>query len=204
MYISQLILNLRSRTARTDLADRYELHRTLLSAFPDTLPDDERILYRVEQHHSEPVASVLVQSQYIPDWESADRLWQATYLLADPQIRQILVEAAEGEQLPFRLQANPTVKRDGKRHAIQTDEQLLVWLQRKGEQHGFDVAPLDVRIVKMGKTYGKKRKQTWEAVQYDGRLRVVDSDRFVDVLRYGIGSAKAFGFGLLSIPYRDA
>lgn len=204
MYLSQLLVNPRSRDARIDLADRYELHRTLLNGFPEDLPSDERILYRVEDNPNVPIISVLVQSRYLPEWESVERMSRRGYLTDVPQVRRIVPELALGQRLPFRLQANPTVKRDGKRHAIYRDDDLLAWLQRKGEQHGFACDMLDVQIVKLGKKYGKRRKQTWHAVQFDGLLTVADPERFSVALVNGIGSGKAFGFGLISIPYRSA
>lgn len=204
MYLSQLMFNPQSRTARIDLADRYELHRTLLSAFPADLPSDERVLYRVEDQQPSPVVPVLVQSHTIPDWEAVDRLAIGGYLADPPQIRPISPILTPGDRLPFRLQANPTVKRDGKRHAIYEEDALIQWLGRKGEQSGFRFDRLDVRVVQLGKKFGKKRQQTWHAVQFDGLLEITDGSAFEDALASGIGSAKAFGFGLLSIPYRRA
>jgi CRISPR-associated protein, Cse3 family len=37
------------------------------------------------------------------------------------------------------------------------------------------------------------------AVLFTGYLKVTDADRFRTALEHGIGSGKAFGFGLLSI-----
>jgi len=37
------------------------------------------------------------------------------------------------------------------------------------------------------------------AVQFDGRLRVTDPGALKEAVRSGIGSAKAYGFGLLSL-----
>lgn len=204
MYLSQLILNLRSREARTDLADRYQLHRTLMSAFPERLPPDERILYRVDDQHDAPAVTILVQSRHLPDWEASPRLQSSHYLFDTPRFRSIAVEPLAEGPVMFRLQANPTIKRDGKRHALYAEDILVDWLQRKGNVHGFRVDPIRVQIVKLGKRYGQNRRQTWHAVQFDGHLEITDKAAFVDVLINGIGSAKAFGFGLLSIPYRPA
>jgi len=203
MYLSKLLLNPRSRAARQDLADRYELHRTLLNAFPAELPSDERVLYRVEDNRDLAFVSILVQSRYLPNWDEVERMQQRGYLVDAPQIRTIVTDAAQGQRLPFRLQANPTVKRDGKRHAIYADADLLEWLLRQGDRHGFTCDPLQVQTVKMGKKYGQKRRQTWHAVQFDGVLIVTNADAFHAGLINGIGSAKAFGFGLLSVPYRN-
>lgn len=205
MYLSQLQLNPRHRRARTDVADRYELHRTLLKAFPSQLPADERILYRVETNRNTDVVTILVQSIYAPNWDAADHLQATGYLQTSPQMRTVVPEAEHGQRLPFRLQANPTVKRDGKRHAIYADDALLAWLQRKGEQHGFAVDELDVQANKLGNFHGKNRgrRMTWHIVQFDGILKVTEAAQFVDALTSGIGSAKSFGCGLLSVPYRS-
>ena len=201
MFLSQLLINLSHRPARRDLSDRYELHRTLLCAFPVDLPSNERVLYRVDQVQRQLYATILVQSQTMPDWDAAERLSDPRYLCKLPAVRGVEPQFSEGLRLPFRLQANPTIKRDGKRHAITADEELTRWLQRKGEAHGFSVDPLDVRSVKLGKLHGKGRKQTWHIVLFEGVLRVSQPEVFVAGLRSGIGSAKAFGCGLLSVPY---
>jgi CRISPR system Cascade subunit CasE len=203
MYLSQLLVNPRSRDARVDLGDRYELHRTLMKAFPEDLPADERILYRVEDNRNLPVVSILVQSRYLPVWDAAERMRRGGYLMDVPQVRQIVPSVDQGQRLAFRLQANPTVKRDGKRHALYGDTELFDWLLRKGDQHGFRCDPLDVQIAKLGKKYGKRRQAIWQAVQFDGALTVTSAESFTAALVNGIGSAKAFGFGLLSMPYRS-
>jgi CRISPR system Cascade subunit CasE len=204
MYLSLLEINPRSRSARRDLADRYELHRTVMSAFPDGLPEAERVLYRVEITRHAPVQRLIVQSQEEPDWERPSRLAIADYLQSPPQVRPIAPAPEAGARLMFRLQANPTVKRDGKRSAIYSDEALMAWLMRKGTQHGFRVGETDARVAKLGRVYGQGRRQTWHAVQYDGVLTVTDASALQDALMDGLGSAKAFGFGLLSIPYPRA
>ncbi|PJF22968.1 MAG: type I-E CRISPR-associated protein Cas6/Cse3/CasE [Phototrophicales bacterium] len=201
MYLSQLVLNPRSREARFDLSDRYELHRTLMTAFPAQLSADERVLYRVEDRYRAPGVSVLVQSLEIPTWEQSERLNQRQYMLEAPQVRHVQPVVQQGQVCRFRLQANPTVKRDGKRHAIYQEDALFTWLVRKGQQHGFTFDQLDVRAAKLGKRFGKKRSQTWHVVQFDGVLKIIDAAAFNEALINGIGSGKAFGFGLLSIPY---
>jgi CRISPR system Cascade subunit CasE len=203
MYLSRLILNLRQRKVREHLADRFELHRTIMSGFPTTLAEGERVLFRVETAEREIETKVLVQSQLAPDWGQSVVLNSTGYLMQTPLVRPVVAQAVVGQRVPFRLQANPTFKHKGKRQAHYTEVQALDWLLRKGEQHGFALQPLDVRVNMMGKVFGKKRQQTWFIAQFDGVLTITDA-RFEQALVEGIGSAKAFGFGLLSIPYAPA
>ena len=84
MFLSQLLVNLRHRPARRDLSDRYELHRTLLCAFPADLPAEERVLFRVEQAQKKPYVTILVQSQTMPDWAGAKQLSDPRYLCNVP------------------------------------------------------------------------------------------------------------------------
>ena len=202
MFLSQLLINLRHRPARRDLGDRYELHRSLLCAFPAELPAGERILYRVEHAPRQVYATVLLQSQTAPDWQQAQRLSAPGYLCVPPALREFEPQAQEGMRLRFRLQANPTVKRAGNRHAIYAEDALMRWLQRKSDAHGFAVEPRDVRSVRLGKLHGKRRRQTWHAIQFEGVLKVIEPESFIKAWRGGIGSAKAFGFGLLSVSRR--
>ncbi len=77
MHLSRLILNPRSRPVQRDLADPYQLHRTVMSGFPATLPNTERVLYRLDEDPRAGRLSLLVQSQEPPDWSALP----ADYLL---------------------------------------------------------------------------------------------------------------------------
>lgn len=209
MFLSKLTVQARSRDVQKDLHDRYELHRTLMRAFPAKLDAEERVMYRVEQAERSPYVVILVQSLDEPNWANDGRISKDKYLVTAPSVRYVQPHVRDGERLMFRLQANPTVKRAGKRHAIFEHHALVAWLARKGEQGGFSTTEADIIIAKMGKVYGKIRQarfgraeQVWQAVQFDGILTVTDATAFRKTLIYGVGSAKAFGFGLLSIPYR--
>ncbi|MGQ9851031.1 MAG: type I-E CRISPR-associated protein Cas6/Cse3/CasE [Aggregatilineaceae bacterium] len=203
MYLTRLVLNPRSRRAQSESANLYELHRTIMAAFPATLPADERVLFRLETDRQSGAFVVLVQSQYKPDWG-----WLATsppdYLLPlsepNPWVKPFDPVFSVGQQLVFRLRANPTLKREGKRLGLLREEQQIAWLQRKAQTGGFDV--LSVRTQKLGFVRGWTRGRqplSLFAVQYDGVLRVIDPSAFAHSLIVGLGSAKGLGFGLLSV-----
>jgi CRISPR system Cascade subunit CasE len=97
---------------------------------------------------------------------------------------------------------------------LSREEDQLAWLARKGEQGGFrligvDVQPElpDTRVSTAEKVRGRRPAHDdtapmplrFGAVVFEGRLEVTDRATFLGTLRNGIGSGKAFGFGLLSV-----
>ncbi|MEZ6043688.1 MAG: type I-E CRISPR-associated protein Cas6/Cse3/CasE [Planctomycetaceae bacterium] len=229
MFLSQLSLNTRSGDVHRDLASPYEMHRTLMAAFPDKSAGGAgRVLYRIDIAPDEdrpPV--VLVQSEFAPNWDCLQERQYAsvtgpeaiTYTATKVEATgSDAVVVAREDRYRFRLVANPTVKRkvdgkkNGRRDACGTEEQQLAWLIRKGEVGGFRLDMFEtndgrevpnVTVVPLGKisSFRKKDHRTLshQGVRFDGVLLVTDANLFLKSLTSGIGSAKAFGFGLLSV-----
>ncbi|SRR6266545_2372705 len=134
-----------------------------------------------------------------------------------------------GTRLVFRLRANPTKRIAtgnteqgepwrGKRVELRREADQLAWLARKGERHGFRLLETaarpelpDVRASTAEKIRGRRPERDgvaamplrFGAVLFTGRLEVTDRAAFLAVLGDGIGSGKAFGFGLLSVAARQ-
>lgn len=209
LFLSRLVLNPASRQVQKELANPYELHRTIMHAFPDTLSPQERILYRLETHRQPPFLVLLVQSHLAPNWAA---LPQNNYLVVPPQTKTFDPSFEPGQQLAFRLLANPTKRlksetadQPGKRVALLTSEDQQQWLLRKAQQNGFNV--LSVSIVDLDHQLAHKQSSssqqshriTHRAIRFEGVLQVTNQQLFEQAIRNGIGSAKGFGFGLLSI-----
>ena len=214
MHLSRLMLNPGHRQVQRELADAYQRHRTIMSAFPAQLPEDERVLHRLEVHPRTGAVTLLVQSIHAPDWRGL--MQKPRYLLEPPQIKTFTPRFRAGQVLRFRLQANPTIKlkregrKQGNRVPLKREEEQLAWLTRKGQNHGFqlltapDGLPL-VRVARLGEQRGRIHRQdqrhrlTLYVVQFDGVLRVTDPERFSRAVIQGVGPAKSFGCGLLSL-----
>jgi CRISPR system Cascade subunit CasE len=201
MHLTRLTLDPRSAQARRDLGDAYEMHRTLARAFvADAQSAPARFLWRLEagaNAWATPV--VLVQAATEADWSP---------LLALPNYLQQPVESKcltleewlEGSaRYRFRLQANPTVTRQGKRHGLAGEAEQLAWLQRQGERHGFDVEAALVTASDVLTSRKGEGRISVQRVCFEGVLQVQNLDAFGRTLTAGIGSAKAFGCGLLSV-----
>ena len=209
LYLSRLVLDARSRRVQRELANPYELHRTVMEAFGDGCRSDgERVLYRVDPLAGDTALALLVQSRGAPDWSFLQTEPGARGYLADgwgenPAVKRFAPRFEAGQTLAFRLRANPTVRRAGKRLGLLREEEQLAWLRRKGEAAGFE--PLWVQVCQEQMLAGTLRRDgavhplKLLSVRFDGCLRVRDPARLAEALAAGVGSGKGFGFGLLSL-----
>jgi CRISPR system Cascade subunit CasE len=205
LYLAKLTLSTDNPAALRTMGDLHALHRFVLQGFPDAdMGGPGRVLFRFEAPRApREQPFLLVQSEKEPNAEAwghmacveGPRSWEPTF--------------AVHQRLRFRLRATPTKaktfgpeeERPGHRRiGLYTEEEQQQWLTRKAEENGFSVA--DVRLRKIGWQSGRKPGGaviTHHAVEFDGILQVRDADALVAAIRGGIGPAKGFGFGLLSL-----
>lgn len=238
LYLSRLLLDLRSRQVASEISHPYEMHRTLMRAFPSIEGEEAGargrfgLLFRVDADERPGLAKLYVQSLVEPDWSYLGRshylaAGQGSTACAYKDIGAVVEGIHEGQTLAFRLRANPTkrVGRDGdlmrgKRVDLRSEEEQIAWLvakgsgSREGVPGGFELLAvaesqkpdiLQVRVRSEGNVVSRKQSlggahlMTHRAVVFDGHLQVTDSDAFRQTVQGGIGSAKAYGFGLLSL-----
>lgn len=207
MYLSRLILNHRSRQVQKELAEPYQMHRTLLKCFLHAGNPDERVLFRVDVDQRAGIPTVLVQSHYEPNFSPLQGIGREPYLLdyanENPAVKVFEPKLYHGQVLAFRLLANPTVRRNGKRRALPTPEEQAAWLGRKAEEAGFQVlqARIEKRPTIQGPIFRSEQRHDLliAAVLFEGLLQVNVVETFQKALEKGVGSAKGLGCGLLSI-----
>jgi CRISPR system Cascade subunit CasE len=202
MYLTKLTLNLRSAQARRDLGDAYEMHRTLVRAFASDPQDSPpRFLWRLEQtSDATQNPAVLTQSQTLADWSVLERLPNYLDCAAQTKLVNLAHLVCMDRRYRFRLLGNPTVKRQGKRLALLTQEEQIAWIERQGNNHGFRLLSLTIRPQEL--LQSNRAGQPPICVQrvcFEGFLVVCKTDAFEQALLAGIGPAKAFGCGLLSV-----
>ena len=190
----------------------YELHRALWKLFPDRADDERSFLFRVERQEQGVGAEVLLQSEWQPiPQATASRVLGSKRLALDFQ---------EGQRLRFRLRANPvktikderkgTVDRNGKTYTrtsrvpLLREQEQQTWLVRKLE----GTASLEALLIEqeMPLFFHKESRQgraghrgKVQPVRFDGILQVQDPIAFLALVQQGVGPAKAFGCGLLSL-----
>lgn len=211
MYLSKLSLNYRHPQARRDLGDAYEMHRTLARAFaPNESSAPHRFLWRLERRtdsrssaaYANAHASVLlVQSVQAADWSVIDSLYDYAHEIRPNKLVDLEQLVRVGARYRFRMLANPTVTRAGKRYGLMREDEQLAWMSRQGERHGFAilgcVRGTDQRMqVRQGRT---GNCITVHTALFDGMLQAVSAERLRQGVLNGFGHAKALGLGLLSL-----
>jgi len=189
----------------------------------DVNPHTGRIILLVQS--VEPPDWSSLPPDYLAAWDGAD---PSEVNPAVKNVQDLYALIQNDLLLTFRLRANPTKKKsqksdrlaggpnkNGKRIPLIRDETLIAWLARKGQDGGFALETVrvskdvpDARASPEGNITGKKPSKgaagstatlTFRSILFEGHLRVTDRDRFLATLQSGIGSGKAYGFGLLSV-----
>jgi CRISPR system Cascade subunit CasE len=202
MYLWSLEIDVSSYRGRSWLGNPYRVHQRLLMGLPEGLSGvaGERLLFRIEDDRRPP--RILVQAPLPADWQAA---FDDHPVLLAAHEKHFEPYFAPGQRLRFMLRANP-VKRSretGDRLGLLDEAEQLAWLSRKGEDGGFAVLAcniLDRGFQTSRRNPAKDRsRQTHLCIDFEGVLQVTDPGGLRRTIEQGIGPAKAFGFGLLSL-----
>ena len=200
--------------------DIYALHKMIWTLVSQNKNQKRDFLYRAEYDGYQNIKFIyLLASNQISSQEKEVIAVSPKY---NPQL-------SDGENLFFKLRANPIVKRkeNGKKkeysivmdakHRFEKNDRSyfdqfsqdelihnvgIEWLNRKGEQHGFSVRDNDV-VIDNNREYPVKAtgkaNYVLRTLDFGGKLKVTDVDKFKVALFKGIGPSKAFGCGLMLV-----
>ena len=222
MYISRIALNPARLEAKKLLASPACMHSAVEHAFPPSSPrndSDGRILWRVDMLKESHQVWLYVVSPDKPDFSHVVEQagWPLHPEWETRDYEPLLGRIALGQHWAFRLRANPArkVKKDrgrrenpaviGKIMGEVTAEQQLKWLSDRAMQYGFSIDRAGDDLQCQVKNRRKERFHhgtgivTLNTAQFDGNLTVTDAELFRKALTHGIGRAKGFGCGLLTV-----
>lgn len=212
MYLSRMYLNPQRRHCRALLANPEMLHAAVLASFPpgtDPVTDNGRVLWSIDRS-GEKVA-LWVLSPEVPSFEHLQEQagWSQQKTWETRAYSGLTGRLMKGQQYAFRLVANPVhiVTEDGvkKRRVHQTPEYQRQWLlDRQGAMGVKFLGEEDAATVSVAGSERlvfdrRGRKVTLVRVTYQGILEVTDRDLLERTLISGIGKAKAYGCGLLTL-----
>ena len=194
MYLSKVLLQPHG------LHNAWQWHRALWTLFPDRANGEPLpCLYRIEAMNLAEGAQLLMQSAEKPQLKSAK-----ARVLAQKEFEPHFIT---GQRLRFRLQANPTKKISDQQNPKrkirvpfikEADQQA--WIQRKFA-NAATLKTEEMLIRNHPPTYFQQGRRGGKivTVYFEGMLVVNDAEKLNQQLRKGIGSAKSFGCGLLSL-----
>jgi CRISPR system Cascade subunit CasE len=215
MYLSRIELNTRKKSTMLALASPQKLHASVESSFPSIANKDVRNLWRVDRLAN--ALYLLVLSNGKPDfshiveqfgWPGAEQKWETK------NYAPLMERIETGQRWQFRLRANPVhsvkqtsdlqtqehIKR-GKVYAHVTVQQQEQWLLDRAANYGFSLQEGLFRVVQqeVRKFQRYSNRVTLGIATFEGILEVTDAMLFLRTLSCGIGRAKAYGCGLLTI-----
>ncbi|MEU8124937.1 type I-E CRISPR-associated protein Cas6/Cse3/CasE [Spirillospora sp. NPDC049024] len=226
MYLTRFRINTQRIGARKLLSSPQVLHAAVMSSFaelPSPESDAPRVLWRIDRA-GQSQTHLCVVSPYKPDLthlvEQAG--WPTTARWETYDYGPFLDRLKAGDRWAFRLTANPVHSvrnKDGvptKTTAHITPRHQMRWLMQRQESGGFAVVrkpsardhqdEMDQHelLVHNRREFAFKKKGstkpvTLVTVTYDGRLEVTDPDAFRRTLTHGLGRAKAYGCGLMTL-----
>lgn len=209
-------LNPARRQGRKYLTNPQALHAAVQSSFPsDVVVKNERILWRLDQRGDQHTLYIVG-----PEVPTAAHIVEEAGWEVRPQetadYDRLLARIQEGQEWNFELLANPTKtlnrgqNRRGKVVAHLSIPEQTKWLVGKAESLGVDFGSAEqptfqvtesktLNFTKMRADGIKRDRVHLVTARFAGSLEVVDPDRLRRGLVNGIGRAKGYGCGLLTL-----
>lgn len=183
----------------------YDIHKALWQLFPGRRDENRDFLFRVEKQAARAPSDILMQSLQEP--VAIDQSARISIC------RSYHLNLINGQRLRFRLRANPVKKindasgrinRKGEikkcRVPLIREAEQRSWLERKiGSFCLLETLIIHPEMPLYFKKKGDRRSGKIQTVLFDGIFSIVDSDAFTHEIKKGIGPAKAFGCGLMSL-----
>lgn len=217
MYLTRFQINTARRGARKLLASPHAMHAAVRAAFAD--PEDHeragtRTLWRLDTPSTANVHLFIV-SPGRPDLthlvEQAG--WPTIGTWDTRDYDRLLGSLTTGQSWAFRLTANPSHSgrktadaKETQRFGCLRENEQTDWLVKRTDRHGFALAtqsdgqPNVTLHHRQTHTFNRGMgKVTLVTATYDGILEVTDAPTLRRTLTSGLGHAKAYGCGLLTL-----
>ena len=208
--LTRIVLDPRNAAARADLADVDSLHKTLMRLVPDHSGPTPRatagLLFRAEPG-SDP--TLLVQTAHTPDLTALPTSYGTARTL---DLTALLNSLTPGRTMLYRITAAPTVTRSAgspTRHPVTgkrrgkithlTGDDAIAWWQRRAAAVGLEPVTVSSLPRPFPRTRLARSAPYFTLTQFDGFARITDTGLLTHALKNGIGRAKTYGAGLLSL-----
>ncbi|QPK78812.1 type I-E CRISPR-associated protein Cas6/Cse3/CasE [Corynebacterium lizhenjunii] len=211
--LTRLYINPHKRGAAKLLANPQAMHAAVRSAFPPDIDESSaRVLWRVDNRQHEHILYIVGPEKP----EVTHIVEQAGWDTRPGQsldYSRFLAQIKKGQRWAFEVVANPVQavsqpgQSRGKILPHVTVEQQLNWLVERGPTRGFCIPQSDgqnlVRVAERKDLRFRKQSGSRPVVirtaRFGGVLEVTDADVLRTTLTQGLGRARAYGCGLLTL-----
>lgn len=206
-YLTKLIANPAHKDVQRDLADVQRMHRTVTTfVCPTDLGPSTRaaagVLYRVE--HTPTGIRILIQSAIPP---APDRLAAGYEIARTADLGPLMHQLRNGQTIRYRIAANPikTTFQRGQRGTCKPlhGDDAHTWWHTKADRAGL--TDVTIHNSTSARHTGKRNKSpkdthvTIDTTTFEGIAAIADQDALQIAILNGIGRARAYGCGLLSV-----
>lgn len=218
MFLTEIKINPRKRASLGLLANPERIHAAVLGCYPPGQSEGAagRTLWRLDRPDKVNI-SLIISSPLQPDYQQLvdSYSWSTGEVAKSRSMDPLLQRLAAGQRWGFQLTANPThsvksadnPKGRGKRLGHVTAGQQLDWLLARASRDGFSLdgprgsSAQVVRreLIRFHKGAGAGHQVTLSQATYRGVLTVTDPQQLRGSLCRGIGPAKSYGCGLLTL-----
>ncbi|MCQ3806448.1 MAG: type I-E CRISPR-associated protein Cas6/Cse3/CasE [Acidimicrobiia bacterium] len=201
--LSMLTLNPKSQQCRNDMRNLQSIHRRIMGLFPHTPAAQARqefgVLWRVEPKES---PTLLLQSSMEPDFSSLPERY-ASY--EHKNIDNHLESLRNGQIVRYRVMVNPVRSSRARGRNDQTPipfAQHSEWWDSRSRRIGL--LSLDTPML-IGQPAKRLRRNSVDpslpiySTRVDGIAEIADADILRLAIESGVGRAKAWGCGLLTV-----
>jgi CRISPR system Cascade subunit CasE len=204
MYLSRIEINSRLQATKKALSSPQIIHATVKACFPS---GSKNVLWRIDrlQH----TTYLLISSHEAPDFRHVIEQfgWPTAKQKGEVHLYDnFLDKLADGQKWRFRLSANPT-RTDPKTKKVYAHVSLAQqkdWLLKRASKNGFALQANEFDIFNRSHLKFRHRSEfiTLSVCEFEGWLKITDVKLFRQLLVTGLGRAKAYGYGLLTIMKR--
>ena len=202
MFLSRIEMDLSRISTKRALASPQIIHAAVQTCFPE---EAGRILWRLDNFEGK--MFLLTISPTKPDFAGFAQQFGGTGEVKE--YTPLLEQIKNGQRLSFRFRANPTYTKSagkgnrGKIYAHVTISQKRTWLMEKSAKWGFSLAENDFDVVETDNLRfykdGNKKAVELGVATFEGHLSITDVQLFKKALIEGIGRAKAYGCGMITV-----
>jgi len=203
-YITYVPLNTYRPNTRKLLLSRQVAHATVMQSFPPSTesPESEnRILWRIDFDGNK--AGITIVS---PDRASVDHIvencgWSAAADKSHQQVdySPLLGSISKGDRYRFTIVLNTVVAVTGGKRTSVAEEKAADWSTEKLSNFGMNIEELILSEYAVESFKRGASKVTLAIAKVTGTMVVDDVDAVTKALNSGVGRAKGYGCGLLTL-----